>query len=198
MRWVSGLAIGLVVSASASACANSGSTFTQITAWTPSTAEVDLTQITEQLAADPGIDPIRPNAAAPVESLGALAGTNLVFVRISAEPALGGTNPRDCIVVLAGTQVVDHYCELDGELLPRESPLGYLALPLYDDQATFVRLTICAQHYWERPYNGFVVFPITADQSRSLYAAEVFRGSRSAGVQGTPAVLHAHACVQRS
>ena len=196
MRWISGLAVGLVICACA--CANSGSKFTQITAWTPSTAPIDLTQITEQLAANPGIDPVRPRPDASPETLGALAGTDLVFVRISAEPAVGGTNPRDCIVVLAGPQVVDHYCELDGELLPRESPLGYLALPLYDDQATFVRLTICDQRYWERPYNGFVVFPITTDQSTALYADEVFRGSRSAGVQGTPAVVHAHGCVHRT
>ena len=196
MRWVFGLAVGLVFCACA--CANSGSTFHQITAWTPTTAPVDIAQITEQLAADPGIDPVRPRPDASVQTLGALAGTNLVFVRISAEPAIGGTNPRDCVVVLAGTQVVDHYCELDGELLARESPLGYLALPLYDDQATFVRLTICDQHYWEHPYNGFVVFPITTDQATSLYAAEVFRGSRRAGVQGTPEVLHAHECVHRS
>ena len=171
--------------------------FTHVTAWTGPTGPVDEAPLAATLASDQRNDPLQVLADAPARGIGALAGANLTFVVVTARPGVGGINPRECVVVLAGVELAEHYCDADGEFLPHESPLGYLALPVGAD-VTFVRVTICAQRYWEAPVNGFVIFPLSSTQTSSAWAAEVFRPKHTRAVEGTRSALTDRACTPTS
>ena len=123
-------------------------------------------------------------ADVPARGIGALAGANLTFVVVTARPGVGGINPRECVVVLAGVELAEHYCDADGEFLPHESPCGYLALPVGAD-VTFVRVTICAQRYWEAPV-------MVSSSSHSARCKPRRRGLRKCSAPNTLAPLKAH------
>ena len=169
-----------------------------VVAWGTAVDSVTEAQVVSQLTDATGVDRIVPLADPNMRMVGSLSNPQLLFVRLVAQAAAGGLGPHDCIVVLSAGRVVDHFCQVDAEFLPHESAAGFVALPVYDQAVTFVRLTICGEHYLERPYNDFVVFPLSAQQASSAFAAEVFRGSHRLGIEGTKAALHTSRCIANS
>lgn len=184
--------VGVVALMTLWGCGGSSAAFAQVTVWTAPTAPVDDSRLATVLAGDGG-DQLQVLSDVPVRNVGFLAGANLAFVIVTAKPGVGGINPRECMVVLAGPDLAEHYCDADGEFLPHQSAHGYLALPVGSD-VTFVRLTICGQRFWEAPVNDFVVFPLTSTQSSSAWAAEVFRPKHPSAIEGSRRALTDHTC----
>ncbi|CAB4737476.1 unannotated protein [freshwater metagenome] len=179
----------------AAACAAANPVLEQIDAWSPAIAPVSESQVRAALGPPTGRVPIVPLADPNLRVVGSLRAPNLLFAQIVAQPSAGGLGPHECMLVFAGDRLEDDFCQVDAEFLIHVSSTGFLAAPVYDAGVTEVRLTVCGHRRWEQPLAGFVVFPLDAQEIGSVFALEVFRGSKRISVEGTKAALGAKGCV---